>query len=86
MDAVNLADRFAKFTDHWSPKIVARLNCCSSTTPWRADTSAPDRRHQRRRPEALVSALHGVVLEQQFRRVAQGLGTGCGTGQPVCRS
>ena len=26
MDAVNLADRFAKFTDHWSPKIVARLN------------------------------------------------------------
>ncbi len=28
------------------------------------------------RSGALMSALHGVVLEQQFRRVAQGLGAG----------
>lgn len=24
--AINLADKFAKFSEHWSPKIVARLN------------------------------------------------------------
>ena len=26
MDKVNLADKFALFTDHWSPKVVARLD------------------------------------------------------------
>jgi len=25
-DAIRLADKLAKFTDHWSPKIVARFN------------------------------------------------------------
>jgi mannose-6-phosphate isomerase-like protein (cupin superfamily) len=24
--AINLADKFAKFSEHWSPKIVARMN------------------------------------------------------------
>jgi len=24
--AINLGDKFAKFSDHWSPKIVARMN------------------------------------------------------------
>ncbi len=26
MQAVNLREKFAKFSDHWSPKIVGRLN------------------------------------------------------------
>lgn len=26
MDVVNVAAKFAKFTEHWSPKIVAQLN------------------------------------------------------------
>jgi len=26
MDKVNLADKFARFADHWSPKVVAELN------------------------------------------------------------
>jgi mannose-6-phosphate isomerase-like protein (cupin superfamily) len=26
MDGVNLAEKFAAFDDHWSPKIVARIN------------------------------------------------------------
>ena len=26
MEAVNLREKFAKFSDHWSPKIVGRLN------------------------------------------------------------
>ncbi len=26
MQAVNLEEKFAKFSDHWSPKIVGRLN------------------------------------------------------------
>jgi mannose-6-phosphate isomerase-like protein (cupin superfamily) len=26
MSKVNLADKFAKFSDHWSPKILAELN------------------------------------------------------------
>jgi mannose-6-phosphate isomerase-like protein (cupin superfamily) len=26
MDVVNLAERFGRFTDHWSPKIVAEVN------------------------------------------------------------
>ena len=25
-DVVNLADRFAQFTDQWSPKVIARVN------------------------------------------------------------
>jgi hypothetical protein len=24
--AINLADKFSKFSEHWSPKIVARMN------------------------------------------------------------
>ncbi len=24
--AVNLEERFAKFSDHWSPKIIAQMN------------------------------------------------------------
>ena len=26
MEAVNLTDKFAKFSEHWSPKVIARLN------------------------------------------------------------
>jgi hypothetical protein len=26
MEKVNLADKLARFTDHWSPKIVGELN------------------------------------------------------------
>ena len=26
MDVVNVAAKFAKFTEHWSPKIVAQVN------------------------------------------------------------
>jgi mannose-6-phosphate isomerase-like protein (cupin superfamily) len=26
MGAINLGDKFAKFADHWSPKIIAQLN------------------------------------------------------------
>lgn len=26
MDVVNLDDKYAKFSDHWSPKIIARFN------------------------------------------------------------
>ncbi|MBI3709195.1 MAG: cupin domain-containing protein [Proteobacteria bacterium] len=26
MGAINLGDKFAKFSDHWSPKIIAQLN------------------------------------------------------------
>ena len=26
MEVVNLEDKFARFDDHWSPKIIARLN------------------------------------------------------------
>ena len=26
MDVVNLEEKFARFSDHWSPKILARLN------------------------------------------------------------
>lgn len=26
MTAINIADKFASFTDHWSPKIIAALN------------------------------------------------------------
>ena len=25
-DAINLADKLAKFTDHWSPRVVAEMN------------------------------------------------------------
>ena len=24
--AINLADKFSKFSEHWSPKVVARMN------------------------------------------------------------
>ena len=26
MDTINLKDKFAKFSDHWSPKVIAELN------------------------------------------------------------
>jgi mannose-6-phosphate isomerase-like protein (cupin superfamily) len=25
-EAINLADKFSKFTDHWSPRVIAELN------------------------------------------------------------
>ena len=25
-DAINLSEKFARFSDHWSPKIIARMN------------------------------------------------------------
>ena len=28
MDVVNLAEKFARFSDHWSPKIAGELNDC----------------------------------------------------------
>jgi mannose-6-phosphate isomerase-like protein (cupin superfamily) len=29
MITVNLADKFARFTDHWSPKLVGQVNGCA---------------------------------------------------------
>jgi len=29
MQTVNLADKFARFSDHWSPKVVGRVNGCA---------------------------------------------------------
>ena len=26
MDTINLKDKLAKFSDHWSPKVIAELN------------------------------------------------------------
>ncbi len=29
MQTVNLADKFARFSDHWSPKLVGQVNGCA---------------------------------------------------------
>jgi mannose-6-phosphate isomerase-like protein (cupin superfamily) len=29
MKTVNLADKFARFSDHWSPKVVGQVNGCA---------------------------------------------------------
>jgi hypothetical protein len=26
LDAINLKDKFSKFTEHWSPRVVAEMN------------------------------------------------------------